>query len=185
MFGFFKDKAKNGLSIGQIYRHIDGNEKYQILDFSATANGLCYVQNIETLEIGRCLASSLDNGYFKKGDLVARDYLKSSPIYTVSRIDGNKVFCSHDSNTEEYCFYSHDLRKATKKDVNLLDCVPSGATHYRESSNGKIVYAKDIFKEEYEMGLSETIHVMLFLSSGWESLCLLGSEVENLKPINQ
>ena len=117
MFGFFKDKTKNRLSIGQIYRHIGDNEKYQLLDLSATINGLCYVQNIKTLEIGRCLVGSLDNGCLEKGDMVVRDYSKLSPVYRVSRIDGDKVFCSHDSNTKEYCFYHHHLRKATKKEV--------------------------------------------------------------------
>lgn len=60
---------------------------------------------------------SLDNGCLKKGDMVVRDYLKLSPVYKVSRIDGDKVFCSHHSNTKEYCFYHHHLRKATKKEV--------------------------------------------------------------------
>ena len=121
MFGFFKNKEKNKLLTGRVYRHIGDNEEYQLLDFSPTIDGLCYIQNTRTLEVGRCLVGSLDDGVLKKGDIVVRDYLKISPVYKVSRIDGDKVFCSHNSNTKEYCFYSHNLRKATKKEIALAN----------------------------------------------------------------
>ena len=121
MFGFFKKKEKNKLLTGMVYRHIGDNERYQLLDFSPTIDGLCYVQNTRTLEVGMCLTNSLDDGVLKQGDIVVRDNLKISPVYNVSRIDGDKVFCSHDSNTKEYCFYSHNLRKATKKEIVLAN----------------------------------------------------------------
>ena len=39
--------------------HIKDKEKYQILDFSNTIDGLCYVKNLNSGVVGRCLVGSL------------------------------------------------------------------------------------------------------------------------------
>ena len=47
------------LSVHGVYYHIGSKRKYQLLDFSSTVDGLCYIQDIETLEVGRCIKQQL------------------------------------------------------------------------------------------------------------------------------
>ena len=48
-----------GLKVYDYVFHIGDKEKYQILDFSSTIDGLCYIRNMRSGAVGRCLVGSL------------------------------------------------------------------------------------------------------------------------------
>ena len=48
-----------GLKVYDYVFHIGDKEKYQILDFSSTIDGICYIKNLNSGVVGRCLVGSL------------------------------------------------------------------------------------------------------------------------------
>ena len=62
MFENSKDNCSENNSELKVYDyvfHIGDKEKYQILDFSSTINGVCYIKNMESGAVGTCLIGSL------------------------------------------------------------------------------------------------------------------------------
>ena len=50
---------KSELKVYDYVFHIGDKEKYQILDFSNTMDGVCYIKNMESGAVGTCLIGSL------------------------------------------------------------------------------------------------------------------------------
>lgn len=61
VLGFLVDNKINYdfLVLHGVYYHIKSKRKYQLLDFSRSVDGLCYIQDIETLEVSRCIKEQL------------------------------------------------------------------------------------------------------------------------------
>ena len=62
MFENSKDicsENKSELKVYDYVFHIGDKEKYQILDFSSTIDGVCYIKNMESGAVGTCLIGSL------------------------------------------------------------------------------------------------------------------------------
>ena len=54
-----KNEKHPSFVFGEIIFHIGDRKKYELIDFSKLTDDLCYVRDLHTGEIRRCLAGSL------------------------------------------------------------------------------------------------------------------------------